>query len=90
MNKDFNPQFKRLGEILVHQRKITEVQLNGALEDQKATSSKLGEILIEKGYISEDELIGIYSLQLGYPQVTEDRDDFDDRIWCFCLICHYS
>ena len=73
VNKDFNPQFKRLGEILVHQRKITEVQLNGALEDQKATSSKLGEILIEKGYISEDELIGIYSLQLGYPQVTEEE-----------------
>ncbi len=73
MTKDFNPQFKRLGEILIHQSQITEAQLNGALEDQKATNNKLGEILIEKGYLTEDELIGIYSLQLGYPQVNEEE-----------------
>ncbi len=70
--EDFNPQFKRLGEILIHQGKVSENQLNSALEEQKSSKSKLGEILINNGFLTEDELIGIYSLQLGYPQIKEE------------------
>jgi len=71
--EDFNPQFKRLGEILIHQGKVSEKQLNSALEEQKSSKSKLGEILINNGFLTEDELIGIYSLQLGYPQIKEEE-----------------
>ena len=35
MDKQFNPQFSRIGEILIHQGKISESQLNEALAQQK-------------------------------------------------------
>ena len=47
MSTDFNPQFSRIGEILVHQGKISESQLNQALVEQKNTREKLGQTLID-------------------------------------------
>lgn len=72
MTKQFNPQFSRLGEILVYHEKITESQLNTALADQKKGSEKLGEILISQGLITEDDLVHAYSSQLGYHSIKED------------------
>ena len=57
MSSDFNPQFKMLGEILVHASKITEEQLNSALAEQKQTNEKIGQVLVSMGTIVEDDFI---------------------------------
>ena len=66
MSSDFNPQFKMLGEILVHASKITEEQLNSALAEQKQTNEKIGQVLVSMGTIVEDDFIAAYSMQMGY------------------------
>jgi len=71
MNQGFNPQFQRIGEILVHGKIISQEQLNEALANQKTTKEKLGELLIHSGVISEDQLVGAYSKQLGYRAALE-------------------
>ncbi len=39
---NFNPQFSKLGEILVHLKMIDESQLNRALAEQSKSGEKLG------------------------------------------------
>ena len=41
MASDFNPQFQKIGEILIHAGKIDESQLNSALAEQKQTNEKI-------------------------------------------------
>ncbi len=68
----FNPQFQKLGDILVHEKLITEDQLKQALERQKTTKERLGELLVRMGAISEDDLVRTYALQLGHKPVYEE------------------
>jgi type IV pilus assembly protein PilB len=73
MDQEFNPQFQRIGEILLHIGKITEKQLNEALALQNTTHERLGTVLINAGAITEEDLVTAYSLQLGYQPVTEEE-----------------
>ena len=66
MANDFNPQFQKIGEILIHAGKIDESQLNNALAEQKKTSEKIGQELISAGFIDEDDFITAFSMQMGY------------------------
>ncbi len=43
----------QIGQVLLHERLITEEQLSEALAVQKQTGEKIGDILIKKGYVSE-------------------------------------
>ncbi len=70
---EFNPQFQRIGEILVHEGIVDQSQLDRCLDEQKTSKQKLGEVLIKNGFISEDDLVRVYSMQLGYSQVDEDE-----------------
>ena len=69
----YNPQFAKLGEILVNENIITEEQLNQALAEQKNKKDKLGNILISNGTITEDDLVKAFSLQLGSKSISEDE-----------------
>ena len=71
--ENFNPQFQKIGDILVHQKIITSEQLENALTEQKSTKDKLGNILITQGTISEDELVNAYSMQCGHRSITKDE-----------------
>ena len=62
---NFNPQFQRIGDILVHNSVISQDDLARALDDQKTSNEKIGAILIKLGFINEDELIDAYSQQMG-------------------------
>ena len=62
----FNPEFQKIGEILIHASKIDESKLNSALAEQKKTNEKLGQVLISMGIIDEDDFITAYSMQMGY------------------------
>ena len=66
MTSNFNPQFSKIGEILVNNGKATESGINEALAQQKTTNDKLGVTLIEMGFIEEDDFTNAYSQQLGY------------------------
>ena len=46
---------KKIGEILIEEKLITEEQLSEALETQRLTGQKVGQILVDKGFIKEYE-----------------------------------
>ena len=54
---NFNPQFQKIGDILIHDGCIDESQLAEALEEQKVKKGKIGNILLGKGYITENDLL---------------------------------
>ena len=66
MSSNFNPQFSKLGEILIHNGKATESGVNEALAEQKVTNEKIGVTLIDMGFIEEDDFTSAYAEQLGY------------------------
>ncbi len=66
MSTNFNPQFEKLGEILINNGKATASGINEALAQQKTTNEKIGITLIEMGFIEEDDFTTAYSQQLGY------------------------
>ena len=62
----------RIGEILIQHKKITVHQLADALEEQKSNKIPIGRILISKGYISENELVELLSLQNNIGKLLEE------------------
>ncbi|PJA53838.1 MAG: pilus assembly protein PilB, partial [Candidatus Marinimicrobia bacterium CG_4_9_14_3_um_filter_48_9] len=68
----FNPQFEKIGNILVHEAILTQEQLESALERQKTTSEKLGKLLLSMGLLSEDDLVRAYALQMGHRAVYDE------------------
>ena len=70
---NFNPQFQRIGDILVHNKAISQEDLDKALAEQKVSKEKLGHILIKLGFITENDLIDAYSQQMGKKSI-----DFED------------
>src|SRR3989440_1281004 len=71
------PQTRRLGDLLVAERLITEAQLKQALAEQKGKTEKLGSILARLGFITEEQLIGFLSRQYGIPSITLTNIDVD-------------
>ena len=51
MSADFNPQFSKIGEILINNGKATDSGINEGLVQQKTTNEKIGTTLIEMGLI---------------------------------------
>ncbi len=70
---NFNPQFAKIGDILVHNKVISEDQLNKALTEQKNSKGKLGTVLINLGFISESDLTDAYSMQMGYKTISNEN-----------------
>jgi len=58
-------RYKRLGEVLLAAKTITEEQLQQALVLQKESKERLGTVLISSGMISEEDLINALQKQLG-------------------------
>jgi len=69
----YNPQFAKLGEILVNENIITEKELEKGLSEQKKKKDKLGNVLVSSGIITEEELVQAFSLQLGSKSIKEDE-----------------
>lgn len=71
--ENFNPQFSKIGDILVHEKKLKPNELEEALKIHYNTTEKIGHILVNKGYINESDLVEAYALQLGHKHVNEDE-----------------
>jgi len=58
-----------LGDLLIQENKITQDELQKAIDLQKASSEdkKLGDILVEEGLVSEEVIIQLLSKQLSIP-----------------------
>jgi len=69
----YNPQFARLGEVLVHEGYVNEDQIKEALIKQSNFGLKIGETLIKLGYLREKDLLQALHLQLGYDIVNESE-----------------
>jgi len=54
-----SPGGRRLGELLVHRRLLSGVELEQALSDQEDSGRLLGEILVDRGFVSAVTLINI-------------------------------
>ncbi len=59
----------RIGDLLVQNKIISQLQLDSALADQKTTGRKLGRILVDNGYIDEVQLLEFLSRQLNIPYI---------------------
>ena len=69
----FNPQFARLGEVLIHLGTANEEQIDEAAQKQKSFGLKIGGTLLKLGIISEKDLLDALHLQLEYEIVKEDE-----------------
>ena len=63
----------RIGELLVQAGLVTEDQVEQALTAQRIHGGRLGTNLIVLGFVSERQLAGALSSQLGIPLVETDR-----------------
>ncbi|MHB8790252.1 MAG: GspE/PulE/PilB domain-containing protein [Desulfobulbaceae bacterium] len=70
---------KRLGELLIDSKLITEGDLNKALRLQIAGTRRLGYILIHMGFIKEDQLQAMLSEQLDVP-IVNVASEFDPSV----------
>ena len=59
----------RIGDLLIEHKKITNLQLQSALEIQRNTGRRIGEILIEEGLVTEDDIMSTLEQQLGIDRV---------------------
>ena len=59
----------RLGELLVREKLISQVQLHRAMEGQRAVGGRLGAQLAKLGYLDENELTSFLSKQYGVPSI---------------------
>ena len=66
----------RIGELLLKEKRITPVQLQEALNYQKANGGKLGFNLVKLGVVQDEEITALLSKQYGVPSV---RDGLSDR-----------
>lgn len=71
---------ERLTEILIHNKLITQKQLEKAIEVQKEKGGRLSDILVALKFIQETQLNSALSVDLGFPLVDLKRFKIDDEI----------
>lgn len=65
---------KQLGEVLLEEGLVNEVQLMAALDEQVVRGTSLGRVLVELGMLTEDQLVSALAAQVGMEFV--DLDEF--------------
>lgn len=71
---------KRLGDILLEERLLTEVQLSQALYEQRRTGQPLVVTLINSGVVSEEDIVITLSEQLGIPHLRVDNYEIPPEV----------
>jgi type IV pilus assembly protein PilB len=70
----------KIGEFLLEDNRITQEQLQNALEVQKKEPGKLGSILIRLGFVTEEDIAQALSKQFGYPSINLSKFDIDEKV----------
>jgi len=68
---------KRLGDLLVEEKLITEHQLMNALKEQNVLNLKLGATLTQLGYLTETQMLTFLSRQLNIEVIDLERVNID-------------
>ena len=68
---------KRLGEMLIESRLLTEEELGRALEGQKKSGLKLGKYLVQRGFVSEMQIVEVLCNQLRIKRYHPDQFPVD-------------
>ena len=68
---------KKLGEMLIEAKLLTEEQLKQALFEQARGNMKLGQFLIRKGLVSEQAMVEMLSQQLKIERYNPDKYPLD-------------
>ncbi len=71
---------KRLGEILIEAKYISEDQLAEALAESRKQSMPIGSFLVKKGLITVEQLKEALSEQLGYNAVVSSQLNIDSSV----------
>ncbi len=71
--KDFNPQFKKLGEILLREGLITEDQLRKSLSEQREKKGKIGQVLINLGFVVEENIAFALAKQMDLSFISNEK-----------------
>ncbi len=71
---------RKLGEMLVAAKLISEKQLSDVLEEQKRKGQKLGHLLVEKQYITENKLFEFLSKQFNIEFVDISKVNIDEEV----------
>ncbi|MCI0471366.1 MAG: type IV-A pilus assembly ATPase PilB [Candidatus Aminicenantes bacterium] len=70
----------RIGELLLNDSRISQEQLQKALEVQGKEPGKLGSILIRLGFVTEEDIAQALSKQFGYPSINLSKFDIDEKM----------
>ncbi len=70
----------RLGELLVREKLINQVQLHRAMESQRASGGRLGAQLAKLGYLDENELTSFLSKQYGVPSINLSEFEIEGEV----------
>ena len=70
---------RRIGELLMERRLITQRQLDEALSQQRASKEFIGEILVRLGFVKPEALLAVLSERYNIPHepLTVDRVDWE-------------
>ncbi len=60
---------KRLGQMLLAEGLVTELQLERALREQKGSGNRLGKVLRDLGYVNEEGIIKVLGKQMNIPHI---------------------
>lgn len=58
---------KQLGELLFEKGIISQAQLDKALKIQKEKGGLIGQIIVALGYVKEEEIAQVLTVQYGFP-----------------------
>ena len=68
---------KKLGDMLVEAGLLSREQLDRAVADQRKTSLKLGQFLVREGFVNEEAVVNLLSVQLKVAKYTPDAFPVD-------------
>lgn len=71
---------RRLGDILVNAGKLTQKQVEDALNAQMILGKRLGEILVDSGIITELDIVEAIETQTGILSVDLNKVSFDKKV----------
>lgn len=71
---------KKLGEILIGAKLVTQEQLDTALGMQKGAGKRIGEMLIDAGFAKEEDVAKALAKQFGLRYVDVSKPEIADKI----------
>ena len=70
----------RLGDLMVKENLINQVQLTQALEQQKKSGGRLGSCLVSLGFVSDEDVTTFLSRQYGVPSINLTYFEVDQEV----------